>query len=188
MSIDSTSAIPAGLNLVLLPSAIVAAAASLWLASHTQNLWLMLAAAIAFSFVNNTMFSLLHEAVHGIFHPDKRVNAAAGRITACFFPTSYSIQRAFHLTHHRYNRTPDEQFDLIRPGDNRVRGFFLCLRFGPGGDKVCYVFHVGKRRPMGIGAASENRRFQQTFPCTDSDPSRDSGKNCAKRSICFVGL
>ena len=114
------SPIPARLNLVLLVGAIVVVAGALFLASHAESLWLVLAAAIVFSFVNNTIFSLLHEAVHGVFHPNHRVNLWAGRLAAAFFPTSFSIQRAFHLTHHRYNRTPDEQFDLIRPGDNRV--------------------------------------------------------------------
>jgi len=112
--------IPARLNLFLLAAAIAGTVAMLYLASHADSLWLVLAAAIAFSFVNNTIFSLLHEAVHGIFHPNRTVNLWAGRIAAAFFPTSFSIQRAFHLTHHRYNRTPDEQFDLIRPGDNRL--------------------------------------------------------------------
>lgn len=112
--------IPTRLNFAIIVCAALAAAGSLWLASHAASLWIMIAAAIAFSFVNNTLFSLLHEAVHGIFHPNQRVNDWAGRIAACFFPTSFSIQRAFHLTHHRYNRTPDEQFDLIRPGDNRL--------------------------------------------------------------------
>jgi fatty acid desaturase len=117
---NSTLSIPAKLNLLLLPATIAAAAGSLWTASHAGSTWLMIAAAIVFSFVNNTIFSLLHEAVHGIFHPDSRVNTWAGRLAASFFPTSFSIQRAFHLTHHRHNRTPDEQFDLIRPGDNRA--------------------------------------------------------------------
>lgn len=113
-------AIPAHLNLLLLALAIGASATTLAVASHAGSLWLMLAAAIAFSFVNNTIFSLLHEAVHGIFHPNRRVNLWAGRLAAAFFPTSFSVQRAFHLTHHQYNRTPDEQFDLIRPGDNKL--------------------------------------------------------------------
>jgi fatty acid desaturase len=118
-----TLAIPAKLNFAILGAAGMAAGGSLWLASHASSLWLMLAAAIVYSFVNNTIFALLHEAVHGIFHPDRRVNEGAGRVAACFFPTSFSIQRAFHLTHHRYNRTPDEQFDLIRPGDNWLLKF-----------------------------------------------------------------
>lgn len=112
--------IPATLNFAILGAAILSAASALWAASHGASLWVVIAAAVTFSFVNNTIFSLLHEAVHGIFHPNGHANALAGRLAACFFPTSFSIQRAFHLTHHHYNRTPHEQFDLIRPGDNRV--------------------------------------------------------------------
>src|SRR5690242_12035934 len=94
-------AIPACLNFLILAAAALAAAVSLWLSSHADAISVAIAAAIAFSFVNNTLFSLLHEAVHGIFHPNQRANDWAGRIAACFFPTSFSIQRAFHLTHHR---------------------------------------------------------------------------------------
>jgi fatty acid desaturase len=74
---------------------------------------------VAFSFVNNTVFSLLHEATHGIFHGNQRINDWAGRFAAAFFPTSFTLQRSFHLTHHRNNRTELEQFDYLRPHDNR---------------------------------------------------------------------
>jgi len=87
--------------------------ALLWLASHG---WLLLAA-IAFSFVNNTVFSLLHESVHGIAHENRAVNEWLGRFAAAFFPTSLTLQRVFHLGHHAHNRTVDEQFDYIRPFD-----------------------------------------------------------------------
>jgi fatty acid desaturase len=117
---QATAAIPAKLNGVILAAAILTSVLMLWVASHSPHWWVVALAAVAFSFVNNTIFSLLHEAVHGILHPNARVNEWAGRLTACFFPTSFSVQRAFHLTHHRYNRTHYEQFDLIRPGDNRA--------------------------------------------------------------------
>lgn len=108
--------IPGTLNVVL--TAIVAAACcgALWLASHAP-LWQAVLAAIVFSFVNNTMFSLLHESVHGIAHENRRVNESIGRVAAAFFPTSLSLQRVFHLGHHAHNRTESEQFDYIRPSD-----------------------------------------------------------------------
>jgi len=116
----ATARIPAALNIAILAAAILVAAGALWWASHAGSLWVALGAAIVFAFASNTIFSLLHEAVHGIFHPNATFNRWVGRLTACFFPTSFTVQRAFHLTHHRYNRTPNEQFDLIRPGDNRL--------------------------------------------------------------------
>ena len=111
--------IPGTLNLLLLAGAVGAAAALLSLASHAASAWTVLAAALAFSYVNNTVFSLLHESVHGIFHDDKRVNEAAGILAAAMTPTGLSFQRVFHLSHHARNRTEDEQFDYFRPGDSR---------------------------------------------------------------------
>ncbi len=112
--------IPWVLNFALLLIAGALAAMLLWIASHTTSwMWLALAA-LGFSYVNNTLFSLLHEATHGILHPNKRINEWMGRIAAAFFPTAYTLQRCFHLTHHLNNRTESEQFDYIRPHDNRL--------------------------------------------------------------------
>src|SRR5262249_53453074 len=99
------------LNVALLLVAAGAGGAFLWAASRSRSWLELVACAVAFSLVNNTVFSLLHEATHGILHPDARVNDWLGRLAAAFFPTAYSLQRAFHLTHHRNNRTELEQFD-----------------------------------------------------------------------------
>jgi len=112
--------VPERLNLALLVLSGAAASACLWSAAHV-DFWLAVAcSAVAFSFFNNTLFSLLHEATHGIAHRRQRVNDWMGRAAAVFFPTSYSTQRAFHLTHHKHNRSDFEQFDYLRPGDNRL--------------------------------------------------------------------
>jgi len=113
-------AIPAALNVTLLLAAGLVAAGLLRAASHAASWTALVLAAVAFSFVNNTLFSLLHEATHDILHPRRRVNDWMGRIAAAFFPTSFTLQRAFHLTHHRYNRTEREQFDYFRPRDSTV--------------------------------------------------------------------
>lgn len=111
--------IPGRLNLALTAAAVPAALGLLWFASHTDSWAWRLGAAFAFSFVNNTIFSLLHEAVHGIFHPHRAVNDAFGRLTAAFFPTGFTFQRVCHLGHHRRNRTDVELFDYFLPDDNR---------------------------------------------------------------------
>ncbi|RKH56203.1 fatty acid desaturase [Corallococcus aberystwythensis] len=120
MRADDAPPIPATLNTALLVAAMGAGALCLWTASHAEGLWVRLAAAGVFSYVNNTVFSLLHEATHGVLHPSRRLNDGLGRLAAAFFPTSFTLQRAFHLTHHRYNRTAREQFDYLHPGDHRV--------------------------------------------------------------------
>lgn len=109
--------IPARLNMVLLVLAGAANLALLYLASHATLLWMQLAAALVFSFTANTMFSLMHESVHGLLLPDAKWNRAMGRVAAAFFPTSLTLQRSFHLTHHKNNRSPQERFDYIEPGD-----------------------------------------------------------------------
>jgi len=105
-------------NAAILAGAAVAAAFLLWTAAHGSIPLVRVAAAILFSFVGNTLFALLHEAVHGNFNRDARLNALGGTIAAGFFPTSFTLQRAFHLTHHRNNRSAIERFDCIGPSEN----------------------------------------------------------------------
>ena len=110
--------IPGRLNLVLCLVAIGVCCLALYGASHATAWWGIIAWAVVFGFVNNTIFSLIHEAVHGILHSRWVVNEMAGAVLAGFFPTALTPQRAFHLAHHRNNRTDLEFFDGYYPGDN----------------------------------------------------------------------
>ncbi|HTM50982.1 MAG TPA: fatty acid desaturase [Bryobacteraceae bacterium] len=112
------AAIPQALNIALAFIAGSCAVALLQFVSHANHRLQILAGAVAFSYVNNTVFSLLHEAVHGVFHSSRQVNDLFGRWLAAFFPTSFSLQRLFHLGHHQRNRSPAERFDYISPGQN----------------------------------------------------------------------
>jgi fatty acid desaturase len=107
-------------NLVLMAGAIASAMACLWAASHAMSPLVVLLAAVLFGFANNTIFSFMHEAVHGMFHPNRMVNETAGNIAAAFFPTVFVVQRLSHLTHHRNNRSDVERFDYYQPGDNHL--------------------------------------------------------------------
>jgi fatty acid desaturase len=111
--------IPGALNVALLAAVAAADVGALVWASRAATWWSLTAAAIAFSFSNNTVFALLHEAVHGTFHRSSAVNRWAGRFAAAFFPTGFAVQRAFHVTHHRHNRDRFEQFDYVHAGDVR---------------------------------------------------------------------
>lgn len=115
----ATYPVPGRRNLALLVAASLACVCLLWAASRAESLWMLGAAALAFSFTANTMFALLHEAVHGVLHDNAFVNRQAGRWAAAFFPTSFELQRSYHLVHHRNNRTPAERFDYIQPGEVR---------------------------------------------------------------------
>ena len=111
------------INAIVLPLAAACAIALLHRASQlagsdARHAGVELAlVALVFGFVANTLFSLLHEAVHGVLFATKRLNEWGGRIAGAFFPTGLTLQRAFHLTHHRNNRSPSEQFDILHEGD-----------------------------------------------------------------------
>ena len=112
---------PIARNLLILAAASCANLALLTAASHAP--WpVAVAAALLFALSNNTVFALLHECVHGVFAPAAngrggRLNEWCGRLAAAWFPTGLAVQRVFHLTHHRNNRSASEQFDILHEGD-----------------------------------------------------------------------
>ena len=121
--VRARDSIPDTINIALAVTAMAVAMALLWLASHTTSWAWRIFAAVVFSFVNNTIFSLLHEAVHGVFHSRQGANEWFGRLTAAFFPTALSFQRICHLGHHARNRTDAELFDYYYPDDNKLLKF-----------------------------------------------------------------
>jgi fatty acid desaturase len=110
--------IPGTLNLIICALAFSAAAGLLWAVAHVENWGLKFALAVVFGYVGNTIFSMLHEAVHRVAHPVKWVNETIGLFCAAFFPTGFTFQRFCHLGHHRRNRTDVEMFDMYYPRDN----------------------------------------------------------------------
>lgn len=111
--------IPARLNLVITLASCQAMVGLLVAAERAQTWYAFLGVAVVFSFVGNTVFSMLHEAVHRAAHPNRAVNDWIGRVCAAFFPTGFHFQRQCHLGHHRRNRTDHEMFDCYYPEDNR---------------------------------------------------------------------
>jgi fatty acid desaturase len=117
--LPSVGPIPSAVNAGIAGVAMTIALGSLWVASHAPHWMIVTAAAIVFSFANNTIFSLMHECVHGVFHPNRRLNAAAGILFAAFFPTAFEIQRISHFGHHRRNRSDAELYDYYLPHESR---------------------------------------------------------------------
>jgi fatty acid desaturase len=116
---------PERLNWVILAASAVATAVCLWIVSHSP-IWAALAAAMAFAFLNNTPFSVMHEAVHGVGASTPSRNYALGVIAGWMFPTSFSLQRTAHLGHHSRNRTDRELYDYYLPGEAKwVRNVWL---------------------------------------------------------------
>ena len=110
--------IPGLLNILIGSVAMAGCLWTLWLASHSMSWLVVLASAVLFSYLNNTIFALFHEAEHKILHPNAAFNEWYGRLLGFFFPTSLAFHRCGHLNHHAHNRSEFETFDYIRPGDN----------------------------------------------------------------------
>lgn len=74
-------------------------------------------------------WALLHEAIHGLFHPEPRLNRAAGRALSILGGSSFRVLRFGHLMHHRFNRYRMDRPDCFDPAEipawrARLRYFF----------------------------------------------------------------
>jgi fatty acid desaturase len=129
---EAPLAIPAVRNFAIGALAAVVGLACLWTASHAAHWTIVAGAAVIFAAANNTLFCLLHESVHGTFHPSRRINDWAGVVCAAFFPTAFAIQRISHFGHHRRNRTDLELYDYYLPHESRwLKSYWIyCLLTG----------------------------------------------------------
>jgi fatty acid desaturase len=110
--------IPGRLNLGIAAAVLVLLLLLMRAAARVESWWAMAALAFAYGIVMNTGYAVVHEAEHGLFHRDKRINTAAGVILALFFPAPYHLIRQGRLGHHLRNRSDDEAFDFYFEGDN----------------------------------------------------------------------
>lgn len=113
-------AIPSRLNLAITVAQVSVSLALLGAESwawRTEHIALLALAALAFSFVMQTGFSLLHEAEHRKLHANRQINDAMGFVCAAMFPGSYQLLTVAHLNHHKVNRSDAELVDYIKPGE-----------------------------------------------------------------------
>lgn len=68
-----------------------------------NGLWALLLVPIVL--LTNTYWSLIHEGIHSIFNPNKKINNIACRIMSVTFGTVFQVVQFGHLIHHAYNRT-----------------------------------------------------------------------------------
>lgn len=111
--------IPARTNLVIIGVQLLAVAACLLGLRDYADGWRLAGWAVAFAVVMNSVYAMIHEAEHGVLHPNPRINEAAGVLLALFFPAPYHLIRQGHIGHHLRNRSDDEAFDLWFEGENR---------------------------------------------------------------------
>jgi fatty acid desaturase len=84
----------------------------LYFASRTTTAIGLLAAAFLFAVVMIAIYSLIHEAEHGLLVPDPGLNRFLGRWLCALFGVSFAFLTHCHMRHHRNNRTDSEIFDL----------------------------------------------------------------------------
>jgi len=92
---------------------------TLWIASNSENIFYFFLAAFLFALFHNTIFSLLHEAVHDVFSTNSKINNLFGILSASVFPTSFTLQKIAHLGHHKRNRTDKELYDYYLPSESK---------------------------------------------------------------------
>lgn len=86
-------------------------------AAAAVTAWQVAALAAAFAILGNSIYAVIHEAEHGMLHPDRRINDWLGAGMSLLFPAPYHLIRQGHLGHHRRNRSDDEAFDCYFDGD-----------------------------------------------------------------------
>jgi len=65
--------------------------------------------------LNNSFWSIIHEAIHAKLHPRARVNERLGRVLGVLYGAPYALLETGHLLHHRYSRTPRERTEVYDP-------------------------------------------------------------------------
>ncbi|MEX2298498.1 MAG: fatty acid desaturase [Dongiaceae bacterium] len=70
---------------------------------------------IPIALMSNSFWALHHEAIHGNFHGDRRINNRAGRVMAILLGSSFRVLQFAHLMHHRYNRYRLDRPDIYQP-------------------------------------------------------------------------
>ena len=110
--------IPSGVNALLLVGQAAGFVGFVALAASIQNAWWMLPLGVAFALWMVGLYSLLHEAEHGLLFERPRLNAAGGVLLAALFPAPYHLLRQGHIGHHQRNRSDDEAFEFWFPGES----------------------------------------------------------------------
>jgi fatty acid desaturase len=94
--------------------------------------WGLLLAPVALA--TNTLWSLIHEAIHGHLFARRTLNDAAGRLLCVLYGAPFRALRVAHLLHHRYSRTRrdrTEVYDRARPSRLAATvGFYVQLLGG----------------------------------------------------------
>lgn len=112
--------IPSRLNAAILAVQLLAIGGCLYAAGLVETAAGVLAVAVCFAVVMNSVYAIIHEAEHRMLFRSHRVNDGAGVLMALFFPAPFHLLRQGHLGHHQRNRSDDEAFDFYFDGEHPV--------------------------------------------------------------------
>jgi fatty acid desaturase len=70
--------------------------------------------------LTNPFWSLIHEAIHDLLHPNRRINGVIGRLLAVMFGSPFRVLRSSHLLHHKLNRAPIEGTEYYERGKTSI--------------------------------------------------------------------
>lgn len=113
-------AIPNRLNLLIVAAQLLGIFGCIATVSHIGGGWPLLLLAVAFGILMNSVYSIIHEAEHGMLFSHRGWNDFVGCVMALFFPAPYHLIRQGHLGHHLRNRSDDEAFDFYFEGDHKL--------------------------------------------------------------------
>jgi fatty acid desaturase len=82
--------------------------------------------------LTNPFWSLIHEAIHDLLHPNRQFNAIIGRLLSVMFGSPFRILRSSHLLHHKLSRAPLEGTEYYERG--KTSRVVACLGY------YCQIF------------------------------------------------
>jgi len=112
--------IPDRLNAVILALQLAAIFLCFWAATILSSPWALAALTCGFAVLMVGVYSIIHEAEHGVLFTNPRANVVGGVTMAAFFPVPFHLLRQGHIGHHLRNRSDDEAFDLWFEGESPV--------------------------------------------------------------------
>jgi fatty acid desaturase len=168
---EINAAIPARLNLVLTTAFLCVGVVELFvlpLLILRASAWWALAL-IPCVLSTTTNWSLIHEAIHSLLSPSRRVNDASGRLLGIFFGAPFELVRFPHLLHHHMNgmvgdRPEYYEREKVSTGVAALR-FYPQLLFGIYAVEVVGTFVCLMPRPV-------LRRVARLFPKASPNDTR----------------
>lgn len=86
-------------------------------------------ALLPLALLTNPFWSLIHEAIHDLLHPNRRINAFIGRALSVMFGSPFRILCSSHLLHHKLNRAPIEGTEFYERGKKSLVGVAIGYYF-----------------------------------------------------------